>query len=376
MTDSARLGLYLHIPFCLGKCLYCDFCSFPERRCQMEAYCRELCRRLAATADRCRGRQVDSVYFGGGTPTLLPISCFEEIFSCLHEHYSLCDDCEITCECNPATANLSYLKELRHLGVNRLSIGLQSAHDHELKALGRRHSYPDFVMAFQDARNAGFQNISVDVMYAIPEQTLVSFRETLQRVTELAPEHISAYGLKIEEGTPFFSMRDSLCLPDEDEEFAMYTLCTDFLGQNGYAKYEISNFAKEGRKSRHNLRYWLGEEYLGFGVAAYSFYQGERYGNTRDIDAFLRGDDIVGERIKVREKDWQNEYVMLRMRLCEGIDTEEFARLTGKDFFGCYPGVPAYLQGGFLVRTGNRISFSDRGFFVSNTILSEMLDFS
>ena len=372
---KSTLGLYLHIPFCIQKCLYCDFCSFPRVTEElMRDYSREIRRRLVASAPRCADRAVDTVYFGGGTPTLLPISCFEEILACIREHYPLTEDCEITCECNPASADGTYLAALRRLGVNRLSIGLQSAHERELRALGRAHSAEDFRAIFLDARRAGFDNISADVMYGIPHGTPESLGRTLDFLLDLSPEHISAYGLKIEEGTPFDTMRERLPLPDEDTEWEMYRLLSDRLEAAGYRKYEISNFAKRGSESRHNLRYWLGEEYLGFGVAAYSYFGGERFGSSRDLSSFLTGEDITEERIALSPLDRRNEYLMLRLRLSEGISEEEFSARFGVSLSSLYPPLEERIKGGFLKREEGRISFTDQGFFVSNTILSEMLD--
>ena len=370
------LGLYLHIPFCRSKCRYCDFCSFPQMDSQaVNAYTDELCRRLIAAAPSTCGRSVNTVYFGGGTPTLLPIERFAKIMKTIAAHYALTSDCEITAECNPATADYPYLSALRALGINRLSIGLQSVHENELRALGRAHSFADFEIVFTDARRAGFDNISVDLMYGIPEQTEASFCASIRTVCALSPEHISAYGLKIEEGTPFWRMQASLPLPDEDEEYRMYCLLSHELQKAAYHKYEISNFAKLGRHSRHNLRYWHGEEYLGFGVAAHSYFGGVRFGNSRDMDAFLRGEDIVEERVTLSPHEREEESVMLALRLTEGILLSEFHARTGKDFEACYPMVSRMLDDGFMKKENGRIAFTDKGFFVSNAILAEMLSF-
>ena len=370
------LGLYLHIPFCLQKCYYCDFCSFSgntEER--MASYVEELCRRMAGMAPSAADSVVDTVYFGGGTPTLLPLSCFERLLSLIRERYEVSENCEITCECNPATADLDKLRGLRSLGIDRLSIGLQSAHDRELALLGRAHSFADFERIFSDARRAGFDNLSADLMYGIPEQTLESFRHSLEQLRALAPEHISAYGLKIEEGTPFFFRRDRLRLPDEDTEYAMYLLCGELLGERGYEKYEISNFARKGRESRHNLRYWLGEEYLGFGVAAHSCFGGVRFGNSRDMAGFLGGQDITAERTVLTERDRFNEYVMLRLRLTRGIDGADFFRRFGQTPREAFPQLGALIQGGLIREREGRYSFTDHGFFVSNAILAQLLRF-
>lgn len=343
----------------------------------MRAYVSELCRRIGKAAPFARDHVVDTVYFGGGTPTLLPVDCFEALLSCLRRTFRWAKDrdCEVTCEANPATADLDKLSRLRALGVNRLSIGLQSVHDRELARLGRAHTFSDFERILSDARRAGFDNVSADLMYGIPEQTVESFRQSLETLCALAPEHISAYCLKLEEGTPFFDRREELPLPDEDAECEMYALCGEILAKRGYHKYEISNFAKEGRESRHNLRYWLGEDYLGFGVAAHSCFGGERFGNSRDLSAFLAGEDLVEERTVLTERDRINETLMLRLRLTEGLDTADFTRRFGRSPHEIFPTLSSWIRDGWLWERDGRIAFTEKGFFVSNTILSELMDF-
>lgn len=368
-----RLGLYVHIPFCIRKCFYCDFCSFPgSDSTRMRAYTEELCRRLAIASEQVGEREVDTVYFGGGTPTLLPADCMERLMEAVRR-FSLREDAEITWECNPASIGREGLGFLRGLGVNRLSIGLQSVHENELTALGRVHGFSDFCRTYEDARAAGFDNISVDLMYGIPEQTLASFEASLDRVLAMEPEHLSSYGLKIEEGTRFDAVKDTLALPDEDTELAMYLTLCDRAGGAGLSHYEISNFAKAGRESRHNLRYWRGEEYLGFGVAAHSYFAGERFGNSRDLAAFLRGEEIVTERDALTEEDRRAEFLMLGLRLGAGISLEEYRRSFGEELTEAYPVINGFLDGGFLAREGDRIFFTPKGFFVSNHILSELI---
>lgn len=368
------LGIYLHIPFCVQKCLYCDFCSFSHAESSLiDAYVEELCRRLESKRPQMMNAQVNTVYFGGGTPSLLSAAQVARIFDALRASCQMSEDCEITCECNPATADLEKLRAFRSLGINRLSIGLQSVHNDELRRLGRIHSYEDFLATFHDARAAGFENISVDLMYALPEQDLARFEESLVRLAELSPEHISVYGLKIEDGTPFDRMRHSLVLPEEDEEYEMYLACSRVLGDYGYHKYEISNFSKVGRESRHNLRYWHGEEYLGFGVAAHSYFGGARFGNSEDIASFLQGKEIVEEHVALSERDLQNEYLILRLRLSEGIDEKEFQEKFGRSIRSVAPSLDAWIKGGLMQERDGRLSFIDRGFFVSNAILSEFL---
>ncbi len=368
------LGVYIHIPFCIRKCNYCDFCSFGSRDRDFESYTDELCRRIRSFAAEHSGARVETVYFGGGTPTLLPTDCFSRLMKVLKGSFRIAEGAEITAECNPATADEAKLSAMLAMGINRLSIGLQSANANELKLLGRLHSFDDFCISFECARRAGFDNVSVDLMYGIPEQTVESFKNTLCRVIELEPEHISAYGLKIEDGTAFGAMRDSLKLPDEDEEFAMYTMCRELLQTHGYSRYEISNFARSGRESRHNLRYWQLEDYIGFGVAAHSCVDGVRFGNSRDLEAFLRGEDIVSESEIISQEERVGEYVMLGMRLREGISADRYYELSGRDMYKDMPMLEKFIEGGFVRRSGDRIAFTDKGFFVSNTVLSEMLN--
>ena len=369
------LGIYMHIPFCVKKCNYCDFCSFPKNGETVGQYVFELCNRMEKFSPSAAGYTVDTVYFGGGTPTLLSLGDFERLMSVLHRCYRLTDGCEISAECNPATADREKLLGMRALGINRLSIGLQSIHENELSVLGRIHGFDDFKRIFEDARSADFDNISVDLMYGIPEQTLGSFRKSLITVADMAPEHVSSYGLKIEQGTPFYRMRDSLNLPDEDTEYEMYVSMSELLSERGYEKYEISNFARPDKYSRHNMRYWERRDYMGFGVAAHSCFSGERFDNSRDIHRFLRGEDIETERTVLTRDDDLREYVMLSLRLARGIDLEEFKERAEMDFFSYYPRAKELIEGEFFVRRGERIAFTDKGFFVSNTILSDMLDF-
>lgn len=371
------VGVYVHIPFCIRKCNYCDFCSYTDKDGEaMRAYSRELCRRIEVFACEQGERTIaDTVYFGGGTPTLLPIDCFELVMDTLHKSFHISSNAEITAECNPASIGFDGLKRLRELGINRLSIGLQSANDNELRALGRVHGFKDFCDIYTDARKAGFDNLSVDLMYGIPKQTVGSFEKTLSEVIRLAPEHVSAYGLKIEQGTAFSAIRDELALPDEDEEYKMYSLCADRLGRNGYNRYEISNFAKDGRESRHNLRYWRLNDYVGFGVAAHSCFNGERFGNSRDMNGFLAGKDITEERYAVSDEERRREYVMLGLRLGKGIDTEDYKRKWGRAFKEDFPVTDSLVSGGFLCERDGHIAFTTKGFFVSNAVLCEMLDF-
>lgn len=372
------LGLYLHIPFCRSKCLYCDFCSFPRAdEARMKEYVLALFRDLRAYAPVCRDHTVDTVFLGGGTPTTLPAHLLEEVMGEIYKNYYVAPDAEITAECNPVTGERKLFSRMRAAGINRLSIGLQSAHSKELKALGRLHDFDTFSACFADARAAGFDNISVDVMSGIPHQTPESRQETLQKVLALAPEHISSYDLIIEEGTPFFKKQDTLPLPDEDAARRMYLEGIDALSQNGYAQYEISNFARAGYESRHNLKYWNCDEYLGFGVAAHSDFGGVRFGNSRDIDDYLAGRDITEERSTPDKAERINEYVMLRFRLCEGVDVAAFENRFGVSFEGTYgKKLAPFIASELVRREGGRYYLSPEGMLVSNAILSQILDFA
>ena len=371
------LGLYIHIPFCRSKCYYCDFCSFPQYgESDFEAYVSSLCRDLEACAADCGAYAVDTVYFGGGTPTLLPWRLLKRVLDCIVRCYRVAPDAEVTLECNPKTASPEQLRALKNAGFNRLSIGMQSTHDNELRALGRIHSFADFVRTFADARTAGFENISADLMMGIPEQSLSSYLESVERLCALQPEHISSYGLIVEDGTPFGDRREQLILPDEDAEQEMYFGGIELLRKNGYRQYEISNFARPGYESRHNLRYWNCEAFLGFGPAAYSDFEGERFGNSRDLAAYLAGESIVSESERPTRSQRMNEYVMLQMRLAKGVCFSDFSSRFGKSFeevFGKRLCAPQFSR--FLVRGDDRIAFTAEGMRVSNAILSELLSF-
>ncbi len=367
------LGIYIHIPFCLSKCLYCDFCSFPNADSDMiQSYANELCRRICALSEKTNAYEVDTIYFGGGTPSLLTPSQLDKIMHSLYKSFTVSPLAEITLECNPATADLQKLCDFRSAGINRLSIGLQSASPSELRLLGRAHSVSDFVQCYDDARTAGFQNISADLMYGIPKQTHKSFEYSIDFLCDLEPEHISSYGLMIEQGTPFYLHRDTLDAADDDTQAELYCLLGSHLAKRGYAKYEISNFSKKGYESRHNMRYWLGNEYIGIGVAAHSFFGGQRYGNSRDIVAFLRGEDIVCERETLTQEDERAEYIMLRLRLSEGIDTEDYKTRFGRDIYSdC--NIEKLISSGFMGKNKNRVFFTEKGFLVSNSLLSDMI---
>ena len=375
--SKKSLGLYIHVPFCRAKCLYCDFCSVASAENELvEKYVNSLALCIAEEAYKAKGYEIDTLYIGGGTPTVLSTSQIERVLDACFKGYSFVDGAEISCECNPATGGYEYFSNMRKMGINRLSIGLQSANENELRALGRIHGYADFVKTFGDARRAGFDNISADLMYGIPEQTDDSFCKTLEKTTGLAPEHISAYCLKVESNTPFGRMGDSLILPDDDKTSDMYELCCSFLKDKGYERYEISNFAKPDRYSRHNMRYWKCSEYLGFGAAAHSYFGGERFAFSPNIGAFAKGEFLLCEREKIEDSERMLEYVMLGMRLSNGISASDFLLTFGTNILSRFPRLSEFISSGHVLYDGDRLYFSDKGVFVSSYILSEILDFS
>lgn len=377
------LGIYIHIPFCKSKCGYCDFCSHPPTKGEADRYLNALMLNMQDFAGAADGYAVDTVFIGGGTPTLLTAKQMKTLLTALRDLFHLDRDAEITVEANPGTVDKAYLRTLVSMGVNRLSFGLQSAHDNELAALGRIHTRAEFLESYKAARAAGFRNINVDLMYGIPHQTEKSFAETLAFIKEIAPEHVSVYGLKIEEGTPFYAKQDILPLPDEESEYRMYKSAHKTLESMGYKHYEISNYARPGFASRHNLRYWLDAKYLGFGVSAHSYFNNQRYAYTEDMEAYVHEmehpvnvENILTECTDIDVFTQETEYVMLRMRLFDGVDLAAYAKTFGKDFTAKYgERLAQYVNGGFVTLDAHRCAFTVKGMYVSNYILSELLDF-
>lgn len=373
-----ELELYVHIPFCLQKCGYCDFLSAPWGEEIREKYLKALNLEMKQAAEEAGGCRVVSIFFGGGTPTVLAGSQLAALLKNLLKYFQAGEDCEITLEANPGTLDAEKLEICRKAGFNRLSMGCQSASDRELKSLGRIHSYEDFLENFRLAREAGFRNINVDLMSGIPGQTLDSWEETLTRTAELGPEHISAYSLILEEGTPFYEARESLELPDEETERLMYERTAELLGRYGYRQYEISNYAKEGFCCRHNLGYWTGREYLGLGLGAASLWEHARFRNTGSMEEYLA---FSGDRNKIRrekeelsEKDQQAEYMILGLRLTQGISLEDFRKTFGAKAEEIWPGtVEKYKRYGLLEEADGCLRFTRKGISLSNVVLAEFL---
>lgn len=371
------IGIYIHIPFCRRKCLYCDFCSFTGiDSATRSRYVDALVRELRSYSAPLAPYTVNTVFIGGGTPSLLAAEETERVFDALRTCFDLAPDAEITSEVNPATADGEKLARWRAAGVNRLSIGVQSFSDTELRALGRLHTADEAEAFYRAARRTGFANIGLDLMYGIPGQTAASLAETLRRAVRLAPEHISAYSLQVEEGTPFYDRRATLALPGDDENADLYDLVTRELASAGYRHYEISNYAKPGYESRHNLRYWRMSPYIGVGVAAYSYFEGARYGHGRDLAAYLADDFSRRPPAEPRgDGDIEEEFIMLALRLADGIDDEDFRRTFGVTFTERYGARMApFVAEGLATRTGRGWALTERGMYVSLALLAEILD--
>lgn len=362
-------GLYIHIPFCLQKCAYCDFYSFSSDKKTKDSYINALTLHMKRLSPSMEDVCIDTVYIGGGTPGLLSPSQMGYMLAMIYKCFHIHPQAEISMETNPAADASETLLAARRGGVNRLSIGLQSVHERELKTLGRLHRYDEFLETIKVARDVGFENISADLMYGIPHQTLGSLTESIDRLAALKPTHISLYGLRVEEGTPFGRMGDDLILPDEDAQCEMYTQAVRRLSEYGYQRYEISNFALNGFECRHNLRYWQRDEYLGLGPGAHSFYNGVRYSYPRSLDDYVKALEqgslpVTDSFEPVTPDDIKTEEIILGLRLAKGIMATDVLLNKCRN----------YLREGFMEINNGRLTFTTKGFLVSNAILAELID--
>lgn len=376
------MELYIHIPFCVRKCNYCDFLSFPageETIAKYHAALLEEIRRTAEENEDLKKEKVETVFLGGGTPSLLTPKQIESLFACLRTYFSLEERAEITIEANPGTLCGEKMYAFREAGINRLSIGLQSTEDTLLRALGRIHTLREFEVNYDLARKAGFQNINIDLMSALPGQTLSSYENTLRMVLGYEPEHISSYSLILEEGTPFYEDKKMWrTLPDEDTERRMYERTKELLAEAGYERYEISNYALPGRECRHNIGYWDGTPYLGFGLGASSYYQFARFSNERSIKKYMdcpyvpftqREDYSVQD-----QKSQMEDYMIFGLRMMKGVSRAEFVRRFGKSMNEVYGDViDRYQKMGLLAANEERVAFAEAGIDVSNRVLEEFL---
>ena len=367
------LGLYIHIPFCKAKCAYCDFYSLAHSEEKMDAYMAALLRHLEEVAPRAAGMQVDTVYFGGGTPSYLGAARLCRILQTVLRRYDVARDAEITLEANPDSAgDWKELRRLRRAGFNRLSLGVQSTDDALLRRIGRIHTYEQVQQAVTAARKARFTNLSLDLIYGLPGQTMEDWQRTLADAVALGPEHLSCYGLKLEEGTPLWQQRQTLTLPDDDAQADMYLYTVAALGEMGYEQYEISNFAKPGKASRHNLKYWRMEEYAGFGPGAHSDFGGVRYGYVRDIDSYIAGKLVLSESENDSTLARDYEYVMLSLRTAAGIDRQTFEKRYRQRFQPMEALFEQYEKAGLASRTEGGWRLTPKGFLVSNSIIAAL----
>ncbi len=373
-----KLGVYIHIPFCRAKCDYCDFYSLPGREGTMDDYLKALTAHIKETAPLAKGWQVDTVYIGGGTPSVFGAKRMTTLLKELRHCLDLTRDAEITCEANPESADLDFLKAVRRVGVNRLSLGMQSACDGELHAVHRLHDFSQVVEAVKAVRKAKLKNLSLDLIYGLPGQSMDSWRKSVEEALKLEPEHLSCYGLKVEAGTPLdgrVSRGESL--PGDDLQADMYLWTVERLAQAGYPQYEISNFAKPGFQSRHNLKYWMGKPYIGFGPGAHSDFGSRRYSFVRDLDAYiagvLSGGAIVDEDQLVPHRERGGEYLMLRLRTVRGIEEWEYRREYSMNFDPLEQKLEEYERQGWAMRKDRRWYLTPKGFLVSNQLIGDLL---
>ena len=373
--ENSPMEIYIHIPFCIRKCDYCDFLSGPSGPEEQADYVQALLREIQAVEEG-EGRSVSSIFIGGGTPSVLDERLLGDILKEIRNRFKIEECAEITIEVNPGTANIGKLQAYREMGINRLSIGLQSPEDRELKILGRIHNYGQFLETYQEARAVGFDNINIDLMSAIPDQTYEGWVKNLRTVAELEPEHISAYSLIVEEGTPFAARK--LNLPDEDTEYNMYEATAQILKEYGFEQYEISNYARKGRECRHNVGYWTRQDYLGFGLGASSLYGKERFANTADMKKYLENSRNP-EKIREKEpsltrEDEMAEFMFLGLRMTKGISKADFQRCFGCTIESVYGEVlEKYESMELLLEKDGRIFLSREGIHVSNSIMAEFL---
>lgn len=374
-----RLGIYIHIPFCASKCRYCDFYSLSGCEHLMPDYHKALIAHLEESAAAIKNYEVDSVYFGGGTPSFYGADRIVEILNVLKLNGNLRLDAEVTVECNPDSISYNALKLLRMEGVNRISLGVQASDNNLLKLIGRRHNFQQAVKAFQDARRAGFDNISLDLMYGLPSQTKADWANTLSKVIELHPEHLSCYGLKLEEGTPMYKeYLGSPILPDDDEQADMYSYAAELLNRYGYKQYEISNFAPAGFESKHNLKYWNLDDYMGFGPGAHSCVGNQRYSYVRDLKQYINGIErdmtIIDEYQRVDALERAVEYIMLGMRTSQGISEHDYRIHCQSNWKPIENVLKAFAEKGWAEKTEDRWHFTVPGFLISNTLIGIMLE--
>lgn len=380
-----ELELYVHIPFCVKKCFYCDFLSMPVDESIRRHYVCKLIEEIEYKSEKYKEYEVSSLFFGGGTPSVLSETQIAEIMEALQKNFSIKSDAEITIECNPGTLTGQKLSAYKQCGINRISIGLQSGNNQELNMLGRIHTYEEFLQNYDLVRKIGFDNVNVDLMSALPGQTVSDWEDTLRKVLKLRPEHISAYSLIIEEGTPFYQTyeKDELrrqegerpqYLPSEETERAMYEVTRSILAQKGYERYEISNYAKKGMECKHNIGYWTRKNYLGLGLGSASLVENVRFSNSSDLKEYLNGKFEPQEKEVLTRKEQMEEFAFLGLRMMEGISRRRFEETFGVAIEAVYGEVIHKMtELGLLTQQAGHIMLTEDGISVSNYVMSEFL---
>jgi oxygen-independent coproporphyrinogen-3 oxidase len=378
--DKTPLGIYIHVPFCRSKCQYCDFYSLTTKDDRlMDDYLDAICAHVKEAGALAPGYKVDTVYFGGGTPSFFGADGMATILTAIRRSFDVVEDAEITFEANPDSVSDKLLRRLRGEGFNRVSLGIQCDDDEILKKIGRPHNFSQAVAAVQRIRKAGFKNLSLDLIYGLPGQTLTAWQDTLSRVLTLMPEHISCYGLKVEEGTPLYEYKDFCNLPDDDAQADMYLAAVEILRSRGFRQYEISNFSRKGLYSRHNMKYWTGGEYLGFGPSASSDFAGKRFTAIRDLHGYIsgikNGGQVLEDVQEIHHRERAGEYLMLRLRTASGIGREEYERQYLLPFDPLEQYLERCLDRGhaeYNAETGHW-HLTPAGYLLSNSIISDLL---
>lgn len=375
------LGLYIHVPFCAQKCYYCDFNSYKINSNQKKEYLINIEREMKFYKDEFKDKCFDTVFFGGGTPSILTVDELQELVNNINENFNIKKDAEITIECNPGTINREKLEAMKKMGINRLSIGLQATQNYHLKSIGRIHTYEEFEKNYYDALDIGFENINIDLMYALPNQKTQEWKDTLDKIIKLNPSHISAYSLILEEGTKLYYMYQNkeFELLDEDTDINMYNYTIDTLKRHGYNQYEISNYSKEDLECKHNIIYWKCDKYLGLGPGASGFIGDTRYSNIEDICEYnkciMQNIRPVSEEIELTKKDKIEEFIFMGLRMNEGINVDIFKERFDTDFYDIYQEVMDKLIKRELVRfDGKNISLTQKGREISNSVFIEFLN--